>query len=338
MEKFIELSNEMRTVEEERRRLIAKMEKLESENQVLKSPELDNKIWNLEIKINDLDECYESISEERALSYEEYYSDKTNKDFVLYERCPNIGTLKLYLNILSSKFPLYDYGIFNACELAEIIKYMFQFETGDKCSILTLGTDSMDGEPINSTEIFSSNPHVYFVVGNDKTLSSFLNASGKFYNNNSLYNKLYMDAPAKNFASIELNFDSHNSMGMECLTGSDSDNKGMINYFDIAKQSYENFGIDKYKQIFSDDILHKINSMMFPEFSVVLDFKTSLRVTQILVSIAIYKRNNGIKDLTEEDYNHIFDVLYGKQVHIKEDIEKDIKRELIYVRNKVIKR
>lgn len=335
MEKFESLICRMKTIESERRKLIDKMEQLESENE---NSSLDTNIWNLEIKIDDLDKMYEELRNERDCAFRELYNDKTNTEFHMLESYRDIKNLRYYLQRENSKFSLSDFGIFDACELAEIIKYIYQFEQGGKYSILTLGADSMDGEPTNSEKKFASNPHVYFLIGNDDTLKLFLNSAGKFYNDNYLYNKLYMDAPSGCFSSIELKHNPNNTMKINCLTGSDFDEEGMINYFDTATQSYANFGIDKYKQIFLDTVIRKMNTKKSLGISPILDFDTPYRVINILVSIVIYKRNKGIKNLTEEDYNYIFDILYGKQVHIKEDIEKDIKRELIYVPNEITKR
>ncbi len=332
MEKFIKLTNEMKEIENKRREFINEMEKLEKENQEVKNAQLDEKIWALEIEINDLDNIYEELSKERAFSYKEFYDDKTNTDFTWIRRWPNLGTLKLYLNQVDSKFPLYDYGNFSAFELAEIIKYIYQFQTRDKCSILTLGTDSMDKDIPNS--LFGTNPHLYFAIGTDKSLESVLDYNGKFYNSPNLYNKIYLDLLGKGAVFIDLDLDPNNSLGIKCLTGSTFDDENMINYFDNATTSYVKFGVSKYKQIFSSNI--DPNKILY--FTSILDFKVSNTIFNILVSIVIYKRNNGIIEFTEEDYNHIFNVLYGKKVSIKEDVEKDFKRELIYIPNAITKR
>ncbi len=54
-------------------------------------------------------------------------------------------------------------------------------------------------------------------------------------------------------------------------------------------------------------------------------------IARILLSICIYKYNNGIVDLTSEDYNQIFETLYGEKVDIIGEVEKDFPRSLKYV-------
>ncbi len=56
-------------------------------------------------------------------------------------------------------------------------------------------------------------------------------------------------------------------------------------------------------------------------------------IANVLISIVIYKRNNDIQELSSDDYNHIFSVLFGEKVNIVEEAQKDIPRKLIYVLN-----
>lgn len=63
--------------------------------------------------------------EDIAQAYQDFYDKKTNKEFVLYDRYPSIEVLKIYLRESSQQFPLYDFGILNVKELAEIIKHVY---------------------------------------------------------------------------------------------------------------------------------------------------------------------------------------------------------------------
>lgn len=62
-------------------------------------------------------------------------------------------------------------------------------------------------------------------------------------------------------------------------------------------------------------------------FSFYINEKDSF-IANILVSICIYKYNNNIKELTSDNYNQIFENLYGEKVDIIGDAKKDIPRTL----------
>ena len=61
---------------------------------------------------------------EIAEAYEDFYNNKTNTEFVLYNRYPSIKALELYLQYISDRLPLYDFGKLNVKELAEIVKHI----------------------------------------------------------------------------------------------------------------------------------------------------------------------------------------------------------------------
>jgi len=115
---------------------------------------------------------------------------------------------------------------------------------------------------------------------------------------------------------------------------------GCINYIDYRKNDrlkYHSTKMGKEKQIFSSRLLKKNNERV--GINDVLSFylhPNDTFIAKVLISIIIYKRNNQIIELTSEDYNHIFDVLYKEKVTIKEDVEKDFPRLLEFIPKKRI--
>lgn len=280
---------------------------------------------------------------EMSNCYQEFFDKKTNKEFVLYERYPSLEELKYYTYI-SDKFPLNDYGKLNAKELAEVIKQLYQFEKESEYNILTIGAVAQDGD----RDSVSLKPYLYFLIGNDKTLEPFQEYNGQFINDYKLWYRLNY-ARSKDLISIPLErgYDRTNLTEMECLTGHPTDEKGVINYFDylhgniwFPNMKYTSTcAFSKFKQIFIYNLRwHSFDKSYYSYKGIkdVLDFYVHIKdsfIAKVLISICIYKRNNQIDELTSEDYNHIFDVLYGKKVDIKKEVEKDITRSLVYVPN-----
>lgn len=157
--------------------------------------------------------------DEIAKAYQDFYTRKTNKEFVLYNDFPSLEALNTYLCRISKKFPLHDYGTLNVKELAEIIKYLYQFKTGKEYQILTMGVAELHGEIVYGGQAFSSKPHLYIMIGNDKTLEPYREYNGNFVNSRKFYLDISLHAKGYNIINIEADKDCHNSIGIECLTG-----------------------------------------------------------------------------------------------------------------------
>lgn len=268
-------------------------------------------------------------------AYEEFYAKKTNKEFVLYDRFPSLNSLKVYLDLGNKFFPLHSYGVLNIKELAELIKHLYQFKTGKEYNILTIGTTSTEQEPDYGPKRFYAKPHIYFIVGSDKTLDPFKEYNGLFVNSDLLNTGIQEQSKKQNIICIEAAPDYQNLLGIECLTGRTTDKEGAINYYDDWYEEYNAFVASSRKQIFSRSIRSSLrNADKFHGIKNVFDFdihQLDSYIAKILISIIIYKRNNNNKELTSDDYNHIFDVLFGEKVEISEDINVDIPKQLKYI-------
>lgn len=125
-------------------------------------------------------------------------------------------------------------------------------------------------------------------------------------------------------------------LDIECLTGSIFDKSGKINYYNFAHDGYDIFEPNLEKQIFSTTIRSNLTSSKYKTKGIKDAFSFQIHpsdsyIAKILISMVIYKRNNQLKDFSSEDYNHIFDVLYGESVDIIEDAKKDIPKQLRYI-------
>lgn len=277
---------------------------------------------------------------EIAKAYQDFYTRKTNKEFVLYNDFPSLDALDTYMCRISRKFPLHEYGLLNVKDLAEIIKNLYQFKTGKEYQIFTIGCVEKHNVPVYGGFEFLSKPHLYLIVGNVKTLEQFGEYNGKLLNSEDVYRNIYLDAQGKNIIAIEAGRDYNNEIGIECLTGDTNDVQHRLNYYDECYGVYSFFGADKEKQIFSSNIRSSLNysgGYKIKGIKDVLDFiihPFETYIAKVLISIIIYKRNNNIQELSNEDYNHIFDVLFGEKVDIVGSSKIDIPQKLIYVPDK----
>lgn len=278
-----------------------KILKLQQEYQAL-----EQKIIELENLKRDL-ECKKNKKiKEIGNTYQDFFDKKQQKEFVFYKEYPTMSNLDFYKRAISSKFPLYDYGRLNAKELAEIIKYLYQFKTGKEYNILTTGSYYSDEE----------NPHVHFIIGNQKTLNGLKKYNGKFFENPYIYPVLD-GPPVQSLISIKL------------------ENASLYDDIDFSKYSPEKSAVRllKDKQIFTSSII----TSYYKSIREVLNFDihpNDTFIAKVLISIIIYKRNNELSELSSEDYNHIFDVLFKEKVTIKEDTSMDFPNALSYVPRK----
>lgn len=280
-------------------------------------------------------------NQELAQCYQDFYQSKTKTEFVLYDRYPSADILKLYIRNISTEFPLYNDGNLNVKEVAELIKHCYQFQRGSEYDILTVGVNELEGSPVYGGQSWSVNPHLYFMIGNNKTLAPYQEYNGQYVNEDKLHSQIYLNAKGKDLVAIELESGYQSpKINIECLTGNKEDIPGKINYYDYEVSGYRYYNFGEAKNIFDWNLRNKViqkGKYGYNGIKDVLDFRVHILDTflaKILISVCIYKRNNGILELSSEDYNHIFDVIYGEKVDIKAQSEIDIPKKLIYVPNK----
>ena len=311
---------------------ISKLQK-EIEDLKLKKEEAERLIKEAEDKTQ---QNYKKICEE----FKNFFINKRNEQFVLIDRFPNMEALNLYAR-RSGEFPLYSDGELSAIELAAIIKHLYQFKRQQEYKILTIGATERDGEPVYGGQVFSAKPHLYFLIGNEQTLEPFISHNGQYENYWRMYNKIYLEAKGKDLISLELDrtWDAHSKkkLDIECYTETQFDEiRSTINYYDFEESRYKTFDVSNTKNIFSRNLRSSLNCSKKASIKDVMDFKIHIDdtfIAKVLISIIIYKRNNEIKELCEEDYNYIFKTLFNEEVDIIGDAKKDIPKRLVYVPN-----
>ena len=301
-------------------------------------------IKSLEKQKKELEEKLEKHKLEAGASYENFFINKRNKEFVLYNRFPSSDLLSAYISEVdedfSLKFPLFKYGYFNIKELAEIIKYCYQFQRGSEYDILTVGGSNYEVFETYCGKTASIEPHLYFIVGNNKTLAPFKEFDGQYINDDSFHHKISPQTNKKDLIFLEAGRSYYPDIDIECLTGNENDVLEYVNFFDKNQDEYNRVQFSLNKNIYDEQIIDKVNikgEYGYNGIKDILDFRVHISDTflaKILVSISIYKRNNNIDKLITKDYNHIFEVLYGEKVYIKENTKTDIPKKLIYVPNK----
>lgn len=287
--------------------------------------------------IETLDRQYQqNYLEKITKAYYDFFDKKRNHEFVYYQKFPSIESLDIYSHNSSENFPLYHEGKLNVVELAEVIRHLYQFHTGKDYQILTIGTTETDIEPVYGGKAYHTIPHLNILIGNEEALAPYQELNGTYTNDDT---NIYF-AHKKNLINIDTErYGGDNEFNIECLTGSIFDKKNKINYFNPTYEYYDSFRPSAEKQVFSSDIAGNLRSSLCKVKGIkdVFDFQihpSDSYIAKTLVSMIIYKRNNQIKNFSFEDYNHIFNVLYGENVDIIGDAEKDIPKQLRYIPNK----
>lgn len=315
MDKFLRLKEEREKLKQERREVETVLQKY------------DNDIVNK--------------NREMAQYYADFFMKKSHQDFKLYTKFPSVEALQMYVN-QKDAFPLKEEGTFNAKELAEMIKQFYSYQKQQEYQIFTIGINEEDSYKEHGFTFCNLVPHLYYLIGNPKTLEPFLEYNGQFINKEKSFSTYYNIEYARknNLVSIPLKptWPKMQFSDIECLTGSImNDEKAAINYYDYYKKEYDCCFFDKNVEIFTNNLRHRAFKTSLYGYNGVKDLlsfyihRNDTFIARILISICIYKHNNRITELTSEDYHHIFKVLYGEEVDIVGEAEKDITRSLKYV-------
>jgi hypothetical protein len=298
-----------------------------------------------EILKNQIDEAKEQIErcnneieynkKRMASLYQDYFDNKKSKDLVIYNRFPSFELLELYISRISDKHPMNEYGTFNITELAEIIKLLYQYERQEEFNILTVGRNYENGTTVYQDQVFNLIPQLFFVIGNKRTLEPYQKYNGKFINENISF-EFEFSKQKMNIIALSASRLSFNGkiLNIECLCDTILDVNNRINYFDYIGNSYDSCSFSSNINIY--DPYLKGHFYRYKGLKDVLGFVLNINdtfIARILISISIYKKNNNIKELSKDDYEYIFNTIFGKSIDIYNEIEKDIPKTLEYVPN-----
>lgn len=288
-----------------------------------------------------IQKCEEGIAnknKEMGRCYADFFKCQTHQDFKLYTRFPSKEALQMYFKY-NAIFPLNEEGKFHANELAEMIKQFYSYQKQQEYQIFTIGVNEKKFNKDHGFDFYKLVPHLYFLIGNEKILAPFLEYNGQFINKEDFFIWYVEYYREQNIISIPLknSYDLENPLSIECFTSSKYDKKDKINYYDYICKEYERCIFSKNIDLFANDLSYRVLHTGLYGYNGIRDLfsfnihKNDTFIAKILLSICIYKYNNGIKELTSEDYHHIFETLYGEEVDIIKEVEKDIPRSLKYV-------
>jgi hypothetical protein len=303
---------------------------LKEQNQTLKNQIIEARKqierWNNEI---------ESNNNKMANLYKDCFDNKKSKQLVMYNRFPSFELLKLYTSRINDEHPMNEYGNFDITELAEIIKLLYQYQRKEDFHILTVGKVDEHGVPVYQGQVFNLVPQLFFIIGNERSIEKYIEYDGKFINENNYFDFEYFKQKM-NITALSANRLSFNDkkLNIECLCDSYKDINNKINYFDYLERCYDSCSFSSRINIYNSYL--KTILYNYKGIKDVLGFNLNINdsfIAKILISISIYKRNNNIKELSKDDYYYIFNTIFGKNIDIYNEIEKDIPKSLKYVPN-----
>lgn len=312
-----------------------KPKNIEEEINLLKMKK--NDLLNESKRINlELEEVRkELVEKEKKYSnfYFDFFKSKKRKEFVLYEKYPTYNEIYAYHNRFPNH-PVAHYGYFNIKELAEVIKLLYSFKKQEEYKVLTFGNAKVvhTGPEDVDRQI---DPCIYFLIGNDKSLSSYQEFNQTFsykenydFENKKIYNLIGLECSKSTYRGC-------NELGIVTEFPHIYNGDG-INYYDslndcsVCLKMFDTIGIFKLLNEYKlkNNYQGIKDTLSFP-----IHIKDSF-IAKALISMVIYKKNIGKNELSNEDYRYIFRELFNEDVDVALEIEKDIPKVLKYVPNK----
>lgn len=270
---------------------------------------------------------------------------KRTTPFTLYTQCPSFKALCAFEMRGWKSLPYFAQGQFEVRELAEMIKQFYQFERERDYDIITIGIINRQEEVIHKDLIFketleSLHPYLYFIIGRKDLVARFKVLDGHFINSEKLANvrNWIEHAHGKNVITISVQSTDQllHALEIECLTDSIYNKPNHINYYDYLTDTHVSCLFNKYQQIIISDLRTlKLNNVHhYKSNRDLINFEIYQEdnfIANILTSICLYKQQNKIWQLNRDDYQHIFEELYGEKVDIVNLAEQDRIRTLKYV-------
>ncbi len=255
--------------------------------------------------------------------YSDFFNLKNDPNFVLYKRFPEFKKIQAYYSTLPLKeHPINQYGQFDIKELAEVIKLLYSYQRQEEYQVLTFGFLDKRSVGFLVEELV---PNMYFLIGNDKTLAKYREYQGCFLEE--IRSPKFWNEERLNFIALKPGckcIDYLPGSSLKCDVG-----ETKTYYYDYIN------GGERYVTFYNDfNIFHQAVTDKFIYYRGIKDtlsFPIAMDdafIAKVLISIAIYKKNHGKINLTNEDYRYIFHELYGEDVDIQAEIKRDIPKSL----------
>jgi len=309
---------EIRELKEQERKLFVEKEAIEE------------KIEDIRFRFGD---AYNSPAE----VYENFFlENKYNYSQVRLHRLPSIEKFKIYREYSGNqRHPLdknggwgkFSTSYFNPEELAVLIKLIYQFETGKEYNILTFG-NTVNGANFS----IWAYPRLHFLVCDKDKTEKFKMYHGNYYET---LNKFDFSKPQQGVIAVSQTafLASYNPLYGE--PDKEEYNRTMVydEYINAQKRATAYFR--KYENIFrqvSIDDLDNIKSHR-DLFTFSIAQKDNF-ISDILYNIMIYKYQNRIKYLKDQDYAKIINDLYKQEIiPVSKQVNIEIPKRLKYVKD-----
>ena len=301
----------------------------------------DNKIIELKAKrkklLNEADKIREKL-QDIGYEYQTFFYNQNDKDFVLFE-LPSIECFKTYIEF-SRETDLSGYinphhpldisnlkkscSLFNQEELAVLIKTLFQLQKGKEYGILTTG------DMVEIPMLLNVYPRIHYIVGEKDKIKEYEEYDGFLFDK---LNKFNFNEPQEDLIAIPQVSSSRFFDKRISMINNFGKKDEYYEYRDIGKNAIAVF--DKQYNIFRSNLrrglddIHSHRDLFQFRIAEEDDF-----ISNILYSIMIYKYNNIIVELSDEDYAKIIYTLYNREVEpISVQSARDITKKLAYVKD-----
>lgn len=292
---------------------------------------MENELHYRDIKIR-------KYREDMMNCYPNFFKKKNNKNFEFIHDFPTKKEVQIYEESGDFAHPLASYGDFSIKELAEVIKLLFSYQKQEEYKIITFGTMTPE------SHIKPNYPALFLLIGNEKSLADYYFLNGTFQGDLEKNLAIIQSKKIPNLIALQARESyEENTLGICCNIDRVTDNKkeGIHYYHDWLQIPCCSF----YSECFNIFNNCLTNFSSYEGIQDTLSFKVHIEdkfLAEMLLSIAIYKKNNGliyqqnqdVKDLMDGHYQEIFKILFNEDniENIQKMVKKDIPKTLRYIK------
>lgn len=272
-----------------------------------------------------------------AKKYEEFYLERRNGDFVLYDEFPSAYSLLSYCELESHEHPLHEYAYFDVEELSYLIKRLYETNREGQYEIITVG-NTKDRKTVFLNELKEINPELFIFIGEEKELRDFKKYRNKFINKNL---GIANYESTRDLCIIPLDSEPGYMKRLNLMTEFKNKEKYVLkenlHYYNRLVNTYLTKTFSSQINIFNlVQAIGNEDPVRYGNLSSILALKLDGAdnfIAKALVSIVMYKYDNKTHDLDKNDYDKITKTLFEKKENLKDKASKTYVKKLRYVPN-----
>lgn len=268
--------------------------------------------------------------------YKKYFDSFNKRDLEYVDKFPDLEILKAYYSGPYSNnvtHPIWEYGYFNIEELAEIIRMLYSLHRQKEYEVLTMGYLHLESCLDFGVGNFYMQPYLHFLIGKPEQLSFY-----RDYQNCFIESDFMPVERGKKVNQIVLSpsVSSEHTLGIQCDCPRFVRNANGINYCDFSSEKEVQCSVQYSDQIniFDPKVYQAFHN--YEGMNDTLSFsihEDDTFLARYLISIAIYKKNRRVHNLTNDDYRYIFQKIFLEySVNIAKGVEKNIPKALKYIK------